>query len=73
MKKKKNEGRFSPPLWNKPRSRFTRKINFSIYGNPRLPYMVTLDRVTIYRKIHFYFFLSVYLSKLGPLRPIPSG
>jgi hypothetical protein len=34
--------------------------------------MVTLDRVTIYRKI-LLFFSTANLSKLWPLRPIPSG
>jgi hypothetical protein len=47
---------------------------FTIDGNLGFPYMVTLDRVTIYRKILlFFFFSTANLSKLGPLRPIPSG
>jgi hypothetical protein len=45
---------------------------FTIDGNLGFPYMVTLDRVTIYRKI-LLFFSTVNLSKLGPLRPIPPG
>jgi hypothetical protein len=35
--------------------------------------VVTLDRVTIYREILLFFFSTANLSKLGPLRPIPSG
>jgi hypothetical protein len=46
---------------------------FTIDGNLGFPYMVTLDRVTIYRKILLFFFSTANLSKLGPLRPIPSG
>jgi hypothetical protein len=46
----------------------------TIDGNLGFPYVVTLDRVTIYREILlFFFFSTANLSKLGPLRPIPSG
>jgi hypothetical protein len=44
-----------------------------VCGNPRFPYMGTLDRVTIYRKIIIIFFLTANLSKLGPLPTHPIG
>jgi hypothetical protein len=45
----------------------------TIDGNLGFPYVVTLDRVTIYREILLLLFSTANLSKLGPLRPIPSG
>jgi hypothetical protein len=45
----------------------------TIDGNLGFPYVVTLDRVTIYREALLFFFSTANLSKLGSLRPIPSG